>query len=58
MADKKDKKEGALLATSFKLSPEIKDLLSKLASHYGLGNTGVLSMLIKEAARKEGIIKK
>lgn len=41
-----------------RLSDEGKDLLEKLARHYGISQAAVLEILIRKDARNEGIAKK
>jgi predicted transcriptional regulator len=41
--------------TSFHLSPEARRLLDELAKAKGLSKTGVLEVIIRDAARQEGI---
>lgn len=43
------------IQTSFTLSPQALELLKSLAEYLGLSKTGVLELLIREAARDRGI---
>jgi predicted transcriptional regulator len=44
-------------STSFYFSDELKDILKKLAEKHDRSQANMLEVLIKEAAKKEGIIK-
>jgi uncharacterized protein (DUF1778 family) len=41
--------------TSFRLTPEARRLLEAVAAAKGLNLTGALELIIREAARREGI---
>ena len=38
--------------TSYRISPEGRELLAKLAAHFGVSRTAMLELLIREKARK------
>lgn len=42
-------------ATSFRLSPEAMHLLKTLSENKGLSQASVIEMLLREAAKREGI---
>ena len=42
--------------TSFTLSTEALELLTKLSKHFGIPKTNVLELVIREKARSEGVI--
>jgi hypothetical protein len=42
-------------ALSFRLSAIAADLLAKLAERAGISKTGILEMLIRQEARKQGV---
>jgi predicted transcriptional regulator len=44
-------------STSFYFSDEIKELLKKLAEKHDRSQANMLEVLIKEAAKKEGLVK-
>jgi uncharacterized protein (DUF1778 family) len=44
-----------LTPTTFRLTPEARRLLKALAQAQGLSMTGLLEVLIREAAKREGI---
>jgi len=41
--------------TSYNLSEQAKQLLAKLAAHYGISMTAALEVLIREKAKEAGI---
>ena len=39
------------LASSYRLSPECRDLMNRLADHLGIGQASVIEMAVRELAR-------
>lgn len=43
--------------TSFSITAVADDLLNKLAAHHGITKTSVIEMIVREEARKLGMLK-
>ena len=41
--------------TSFRLTPEARDLLERLAQRYGLNHSDMLEVMIRDRAKAEGL---